>query len=367
MASRAKGCQVTMEQGTGPSNQHERRQALPHHRPQTTREPQGVVSPMPPRLIILSGLSRSGTSWLGKLFDSHPQTLYRHEPDSIPPWPAFPFFLDSDYADYAEALHEFVRRLPDWRVPKVLASLPTFPKAYLSTYKYQAIHATLYAIKGLAALGWKPQVPRYCLPGTQQPYVVVWKTIASSGRLGFFADVLPNKRIIHILRHPGAIVASQLRGIQLQKFDQGFKAYEDYGTFAQLLRSPAGRRSGLTLDDLKQMSPLECLTRNAVLNMENVLLALDGRPDCTLLVYEEFCANRLEAFQNLLRFCGLPWVPQVQDFLTASGSTHRSRYYSVFKDPQTTVSQWRRELSPADQAIVHAQLAASPLAALWPE
>lgn len=29
--------------------------------------------------ILLFGLPRSGTTWLGKLFDSHPDTLYRHE------------------------------------------------------------------------------------------------------------------------------------------------------------------------------------------------------------------------------------------------------------------------------------------------
>jgi hypothetical protein len=33
-------------------------------------------------LILLFGLPRSGTSWVGKIFDSHPSTIYRHEPDS---------------------------------------------------------------------------------------------------------------------------------------------------------------------------------------------------------------------------------------------------------------------------------------------
>jgi hypothetical protein len=32
--------------------------------------------------ILVFGLPRSGTTWLGKIFDSHPETLYRHEPDS---------------------------------------------------------------------------------------------------------------------------------------------------------------------------------------------------------------------------------------------------------------------------------------------
>ena len=33
--------------------------------------------------LLLFGLPRSGTTWLGKIFDSHPDTLYWHEPDSV--------------------------------------------------------------------------------------------------------------------------------------------------------------------------------------------------------------------------------------------------------------------------------------------
>ena len=32
--------------------------------------------------LLLFGMPRSGTTWLGKIFDSHPRVLYRHEPDT---------------------------------------------------------------------------------------------------------------------------------------------------------------------------------------------------------------------------------------------------------------------------------------------
>lgn len=321
----------------------------------------------PPSLVILSGPPRSGTSWLGKLFDSHPRTLYRHEPDSIPPWPSFPFYIDKDYETHAASLVQFVRELPFCRTAKVSASLPGFPKTYLAPGIRQVVRASLYAVKALETFGLRLAVPRYCLPRAQQAYVVVWKTIASSGRLGFFAEVLQDKRIIHILRHPGAIVASQLRGIHFNKFDQNFKAYDDYDTFEDLLQSPAGQRSGLSMEALKQMTAVERLARSVLLNMENAVAAIEGRPDCKLLVYEELCARRFEVMEELLRFCDLPFAPQVRDFLTASGAKHRSRYYSVFKDPLAAASQWRRELSSADQALVRAQLDRTPLASLWPD
>jgi len=34
-------------------------------------------------MILILGSGRSGTTFLAKLFDSHPEVIYRHEPDSI--------------------------------------------------------------------------------------------------------------------------------------------------------------------------------------------------------------------------------------------------------------------------------------------
>ncbi len=36
------------------------------------------------RIILILGAPRSGTSWLAKIFDSHPDVLYRHEPRYAP-------------------------------------------------------------------------------------------------------------------------------------------------------------------------------------------------------------------------------------------------------------------------------------------
>ncbi len=38
--------------------------------------------PMGNKLLLLFRMSRSGTTWLGKILDSHPDVLYIHEPDS---------------------------------------------------------------------------------------------------------------------------------------------------------------------------------------------------------------------------------------------------------------------------------------------
>jgi sulfotransferase family protein len=38
--------------------------------------------------ILILGAPRSGTTWLAKIVDSHPDVLYRHEPDATLPGPS---------------------------------------------------------------------------------------------------------------------------------------------------------------------------------------------------------------------------------------------------------------------------------------
>ena len=49
-----------------------------------------------PEMIVIFGSPRSGTTWLGKLFDSHPDVFYLHEPDSILVDREIPFQVNED-------------------------------------------------------------------------------------------------------------------------------------------------------------------------------------------------------------------------------------------------------------------------------
>ena len=43
---------------------------------------------LPEEIILIAGTGRSGSTWLGKLFDSSPRVFYKHEPDNVAskPW-----------------------------------------------------------------------------------------------------------------------------------------------------------------------------------------------------------------------------------------------------------------------------------------
>jgi hypothetical protein len=68
--------------------------------------------------ILILGSPRSGTTWLAKIFDSHPDILYRHEPDELtPPTPGL---------NPTEQLRAWLRQ----RGKSVAAKRPYFRKSW---------------------------------------------------------------------------------------------------------------------------------------------------------------------------------------------------------------------------------------------
>ena len=51
--------------------------------PPSFRFPEDRWQQLAASAILVLGSPRSGTSWLAKIFDSHPNILYRHEPDEM--------------------------------------------------------------------------------------------------------------------------------------------------------------------------------------------------------------------------------------------------------------------------------------------
>src|SRR5690606_26486931 len=98
--------------------------------------------------ILLFGMPRSGTTWIGKIFDSHPDTLYRHEPDSWGRLNAIPLMAPVERAaEYAPTVREFCAALPGMGLTKVAASTPLFPKRYYSPLQYQLFRLGVVSVK----------------------------------------------------------------------------------------------------------------------------------------------------------------------------------------------------------------------------
>jgi hypothetical protein len=308
-------------------------------------------------------MPRSGTTWLGKIFDSHPDTLYRHEPDSVTRIEGLPLLPESESVDlHRPAIESFVQALPEMRHPKVAASLPVFRKSYQSGLQYGVARATAVALKSAARVLEHVEVP-VSIDYSRIPNLhLVWKSIELVGAMGVVLASIPFARGVLILRHPCGYVASVLRGEAKQQFEGDVAAAEDFGIYEMLLTSRAARTRGLTRESLEAADPVERLAWRWVLFNEKAASDLAGVAAATQVVYEELCADPFAQSKRLLAFAGLTWCAEVEAFIRQSISSESTGYYSLFKDPLKSANKWRQELTPAQIARVEGVMAQSQLA-----
>lgn len=300
-------------------------------------------------LILLFGMPRSGTTWLGKIFDSHPDTLYRHEPDSRGTLNALPLFPFANAAERWRAyLEEYVAQLAAIRDEKVSASLPIFPKCYYAAPQWALRKLLVFGLKAASRLFGPLPVPNL-IDVTRHPDVsIVWKSIESLGRLGVLARALPEARCVLILRHPCGYVASVLRGEARQEFEGAVPSSEDWDVFRMLLETPAAKTRGLTLPAVQALQPVERLALKWALYYEHALSETAGLENVLTVRYEDFCEQPQQATHNAFRHCRLTLPAQTEYFIAHSTSQNKDEYYSVFKDPKNSASKWQQELSAED-------------------
>lgn len=297
-------------------------------------------------LIMLFGMPRSGTTWLGKIFDSHPGTIYRHEPDS---WrllniPLLPDMHESMH--YAQIAERFVGNLERMRHTKASATLPVFPKDYLSMPRYWARRGSVWTARIVSRFVGEVSVPQWVNYDRMSDAPIVWKSVESTGRFGPLAALFPASRAILILRHPCGYLASVLRGEAASKFISQDPASEDYGILEMLALTQPAKRRGLALSAFRAMTPLERLAWCWALFNEKAMEEAANLPNCTVIRYEDVCTAPLPTAKRLFEFARLPWASQTEEFIRASTSRNQPAYYSVFKDPLKAANRWREELLP---------------------
>jgi hypothetical protein len=303
--------------------------------------------------ILLMGLPRSGTTWLGKIFDSHPDTFYSHEPDSASRFRGIPLLIPPDLAGgERESLLKEVRRMRGIRTTSVVGKLPLFPKSYVSGLPLGLRAKELFLCKALSRGIGDFQVPKHVVGTADDAPAWAWKSIESSGRLGAIARALPESRAIFIIRHPCGVAASTLRGEQAQKFIEKSSS-EDWGFFESLSRIEQARSRGLSLERFREMSPIVRMAWRWALLNEKTLEDIDGLGNCMVLRYEDLCEHPEKVAREMFAFAGLAWSEQTEGFLSVSTRSEDTSYYSVVKDPKHSAHKWREQLPlQASQSIL---------------
>jgi hypothetical protein len=317
------------------------------------------------RPIFAIGMPRSGTTWIGKILDSHPRTLYRHEPDTWQRLRTVPLFAGTSASAVQQLeIRQFVGALPGVRADRVCGKRPIFPKDYASTFAVRRYAAMSLVEKALGRVGIEMVSPLPPQPGPSERFRLAVKSIESLGRLGTLVDSIPEARYVLIVRHPCGFVSSVLRGEAQQRFGHN-EAAHDYELLGMACGTEQARRHGITLDLLRSLTPAERLAWRWVIFNEKAADETRGRADVYTLIYEQLCWDPLDQARRLFDFCGLDWNEQTERFVRSSTSSSKPDYYSVFKDPMGSAWRWRAEMDPQDIHRVTAVVRRSSVASMY--
>lgn len=300
--------------------------------------------------ILIVGAPRSGTTWLGKIFDSHPDVIYRHEPDGAVPE------TGSTRADVAIWVAQ--------RDPRTAGKRPFFPKSWQSS-PARLLRASL-AYSGAAAS--RIGLPDWPIPdlGSIAPGRAVIKSVRLSAGIGDFANAFPDGRAVLILRDPRGQVASVMRGASNGRFNLA-----EAGTdmpFDEASTLDFAARRGVDEPAFQRLPNAAKYAWSWRAFNETAFAAIAGRSNATVVIYEALCADPASQARAVMAFAGLPWHRQTDAFLDlstrADGSTG---YYAVVRNSIAAANWWRTTMSAQDQEAVGAVVRELPLAHYWPD
>lgn len=306
------------------------------------------MAPRDPVFIV--GSARSGTTFLAKLFDSHPDVLYRHEPDSVMANADIPFVpRDDAVQDLLPAAGDYLDALHHVRATKVSGQRPVFDKSYRSAFQKKHFLASLYLAKLAEKAGGRfghkhLSVSDRIDPLSRDRIVSVIKSVDTPWRTLLYSRARPTWRFIHILRHPCAMINSKLRGIELGLM--GAKTY-----LRPSFDSGMANNYPFTLEDMETRTYEERLAFLWMICNQKIHDDMVNIENYRLVIYEALCQDLNATTRALFDFADLSFDDQTQRFLEVlEGSEARDPgYFNIVRSPRASLDKWREQLS--DQQV----------------
>jgi hypothetical protein len=262
-------------------------------------------------VLLVAGVPRSGTTWVGQVLNSHPAVAYRFQP--LFSWSFQPTL---DAAGTPEEIEAFF--------DAVLATDDPFVRQ-----------------TGAARLGDTPDFPER----DAEPALLVVKEVDHLDLVPHLLASRADLSAVLLVRDPRAVLAS-FRGARGE--------WDEAWDFAAEWRQARSKNEGR----VDRWYGFERWKEAALLFLDLV----ERHPQRVMLArYEDLVGEPAAGAERLLAFAGLPSHPQVARFVGESTTAaDRQHDYGVFKD-RSVVWRWREELDPGIAAEIAGELRGTPL------
>ncbi len=243
--------------------------------------------------IAIHSVPRSGSTWLGSIFNSCPQVIYKYQPLFSY---AMKGFLNQNSS--AQDIHDFFQKLStmeddfmDQLADKEKGNVPNFEKnnADVVVYKEVRYHHILHNM------------------------------------LKNDSDV----KVIGLVRNPMATISSWLNAPREFRADEGWKVDDEWRWAPKKNQNKIEEFNGF--EKWKEVALL----------FEKLSKQYPQR--FYLLNYDDLLNNTLQQVQSLFDFAGIVMTPQTEDFLKKSRSVSVNDAYGVYKK-KTADDQWKNKL-----------------------
>jgi len=254
------------------------------------------------QVIYITGVPRSGTSWLGQIINSSPQVCFRFQP------------LFS---------YEFKNRVNED------SSSEVFERFFECLSKTESDF-----------IGQKDKIKsgEYPLFQKQSATHLAFKENHYQSMIEPILRKVPSVKVIGIVRNPCAVINSWRKNPK--EFPHDSDILEEW-RFANCKNKGNGDYFGYY--------KWKEVTNNYI----DLQIKYPDR--FFLLKYEDLVHQPAEVTKEIFRFAGLPFEEQTKDFLKTSTTKNNESYYSVFKANKNT-EEWKNELDSYIQSEIFADL-----------
>lgn len=247
------------------------------------------------QFIAIHGAPRSGTTWLGQLFNSSEHVAYRYQP-------MFSYAFKGRLDDCASA-----------------AEIGRFFDDLLETEDDFVLQRRSASLSGYSLEFPKAEITH-----------LVYKEVRYHQLLENLLKKCPRLRLVALVRDPRAIVQSWLNAPR--EFDPSWRAIDEW-QFGQS-KNEGRPENWYGFERWKELA--------------RVFLRLQTRypSRVDIIRYESLTSAPLRILASLFDSCGLPMTQQVEEFVPASQERDDGEPYGVFRSSRQTIVKWRESLDP---------------------